>query len=144
MNVSEYEEILDKLWSKEEFEKEVEDQSDVKELTAEEIVSNVKLMTTWTEIFDSGTTTHITLYRNNFFDFQSITSKVLQAANKQGFSAVRRGELILDLPNGTAFSKLYLSEVLYCPEARYILVLIGQLDDAGFFNYVCKQKVHYL
>jgi len=25
MNVSEYEEILDKLWSKEEFEKEVED-----------------------------------------------------------------------------------------------------------------------
>ena len=46
MNASEYEEILDKLWSKEEFEEEVEDQSDVKELTAEEIVSNVELMTT--------------------------------------------------------------------------------------------------
>ena len=69
MNASEYEEILDKLWSKEEFEEEVEDQSDVKELTAEEIVSNVELMITWTEIFDLGATTHITLYWNNFSDF---------------------------------------------------------------------------
>jgi len=62
MNTSEYEEIPDKLWSKEEFEEEIEDQSDVKELATEEIVSNVKLMTTQTEIFDSGATTHITPY----------------------------------------------------------------------------------
>ena len=69
MNTSEYEEIPDKLWSKEEFEEEIEDQSDVKELATEEIVSNVKLMTTQTEIFDSGATTHITPYWNNFSAF---------------------------------------------------------------------------
>ena len=103
----------------------MEDQSDVEELAAKEIVSNVELMTTQTEIFDSGTTTHITPYQNNFSAFQSITPKVLQAANKQGFSVVRRGKLVLDLPNGTTFSKLCLSEVLYCPEAGYILVSIG-------------------
>ena len=53
MNVSECEEILDKSWSEEEFEEEVEeleeeveDQSNVEELAAEEIISNVELMTT--------------------------------------------------------------------------------------------------
>jgi len=104
--------------SEEELEEEVEDQSDVEELVAEEIVSNVELMTTQTEVFDSGATTHITPYRNNFSTFQSIVPKVLQATNKQGFSAVGRGELVLDLPNGTTLSKFHLSEVLYCPECR--------------------------
>ena len=46
INVSECKEIPDKSWSEEEFEEEVENQSDVEELTAKEIVSNVKLMTT--------------------------------------------------------------------------------------------------
>jgi len=69
INVSKYEEIPDKPWSEEEFEEEVENQSDVEELAAEEIVSNVELMTTQTEIFDSGTTTHITPYRNDFSAF---------------------------------------------------------------------------
>jgi len=46
INVSEYKEIPDKSWSEEEFEEEVENQSDVEELAAKEIVSNVKLMTT--------------------------------------------------------------------------------------------------
>ena len=76
MNVSECEEILDKSWSEEEFEEEVEeleeeveDQSNVEELAAEEIISNVELMTTWTKVFDSGTTTHITPYRNDFSTF---------------------------------------------------------------------------
>ena len=89
-------------------------------------------MTTQTEIFDLGTTTHITSYWNNFFAFQSITPKVLRAINKQGFSTVKREKLVLYLLNSITFSKLYLSEVLYCPEAGYILVSIWQLDDTGF------------
>jgi hypothetical protein len=52
--------------------------------------------------------------------------------NKESFSTIGKGEVILDLPNGVATSKLHLSEVLYSPEAGYTLISISQLDDAGF------------
>ena len=130
--MSECEKIPDKSWYKEKFEEEIKDQLDIEELAAKEIVSNIELMTTQTEIFDLGTTTHITSYWNNFFAFQSITPKVLRAINKQGFSTVKREKLVLYLLNSITFSKLYLSEVLYCSEAGYTLVSIWQLDNASF------------
>ena len=61
-NVSECEGISDKSWSEEEFEKEVENWLDIKELAIKKIVSNIELMTIQTEIFDLGTTTYITFY----------------------------------------------------------------------------------
>jgi len=97
-------------------------------------------MTTQTEIFDLGTTTHITFYWNNFFAFQSITPKILRATNKQGFSTVRREKLVLYLLNSITFSKLHLSEVLYYPEAGYILVSIWQLDDTGFSTTFANER----
>jgi len=97
-------------------------------------------MTIQTEIFDLGTTTHITPYQNNFFAFQSIVPKVLQAANKQDFSIVGREKLVLYLPNGTTFSKLHLSEVFYYPKAGYTLVLIWQLDDTSFLTTFANRR----
>ena len=47
------------------------------------------------------------------------------AANKQKFTASGKGEMIINLPNGVEVSKLRLTEVLYSPEVRYTLVLIG-------------------
>ena len=38
----------------------------------------------------------------------------------------------MNLLNIITFSKLHLSEVLYSSEARYTLIPIEQLDDAGF------------
>jgi hypothetical protein len=52
--------------------------------------------------------------------------------NKESFSTIGKGEVILDLPNGVATSKLHLSEVLYSPEVGYTLISIGRLNDAGF------------
>jgi len=84
------------------------------------------------EIFDSGTTRHISPYRDDFVTLSAIAPKTLRAANKENFSAVGVGELVIDVPNGVDISQLQLTEVLYSPEVGYTLVSIGRLDEKGF------------
>ena len=84
------------------------------------------------EIFDSGTTRHISPYRDDFVTLSAITPKTLRAANKGSFSAVGVGELVIDVPNGVDINQLHLTEVLYSPEVGYTLVSIGRLDENGF------------
>jgi hypothetical protein len=84
------------------------------------------------EIFDSGTTRHISPYRNDFETLSATAPQTLRAANKGSFSAVGVGELVIDVPNGVEVSQLRLTEVLYSPEVGYTLVSIGQLDEKGF------------
>jgi hypothetical protein len=123
-----------------EFAKESTNWSDVEELAAEEVVSVSEPVPMRVEVFDSGTTTHISPYRESFSTFETIPPRPLHAANKESFSAIGKGEVILDLPNGVATSKLHLSEVLYSPEARYTLISISQLDDAGFLTTFVNGK----
>ena len=87
---------------------------------------------THTELYDSGTTRHISPYREMFEEFTDIPPKTFNAANKQQFDAVGQGEMIIEVPNGLDASKLRLTEVLYSPEVGYTLVSIGQLDKCGY------------
>lgn len=134
----ELEERSDGSWTEGEFAKEFEDWSDeefdivAEESATEEIINVSAPISTRIEVFDSGATAHISPYRDEFSTFESISPRPLRAANKQAFSAVGKGEVILDLPNGATSSQLHLSEVLYSPEAGYTLVSIGRLNDAGF------------
>ena len=84
------------------------------------------------EIFDSGTTRHISPYRDDFVTLSAITPKTLRTANKGSFSTVGVGELVIDVPNGVDINQLHLTKVLYSPEVGYTLVSIGQLDENGF------------
>ena len=86
----------------------------------------------YTELFDSGTTRHISPYRDLFENFTEIPPKAFNAANKQKFEAVGQGEMLIELPNGVDSSKLQLTEVLYSPEVGYTLVSIGRLDKCGY------------
>ncbi|KAF8159068.1 hypothetical protein K438DRAFT_1860390 [Mycena galopus ATCC 62051] len=74
------------------------------------------------ELYDSGTTRHITPFRDEMTNFVEIPPK--------SFSA-----------NGVDVAKLHLTEVLYSPEVGYTLISIGRLDDAGitttFSNGMC-------
>jgi len=105
---------------------------DDEELAVEEVSSIMEPLSTRVKVFDSGATTYISLYRSDFTTFEPIPPKVLRAANKQGFCAIGKGEMVLDLPNGDTTSKLCLSKVLYSPETSYTLVSIGHLNDEGF------------
>jgi hypothetical protein len=123
-----------------EFAKESTDWSDVEELAAEEVVSVSEPVPMRVEVFNSGTTTHISPYRESFSTFETIPPQPLCAANKESFSAIGKGEVILDLPNSIATSQLHLSEVLYSPKAGYTLVSIGQLDNASFSTTFANGK----
>jgi len=99
---------------------------DLKNTTME--VSNHQEDTCRVELYDSGTTCHITPDRDHMLNVWSIPPKLFTAANQQKFSATGVGDLIIEIPNGVEISKLCLTEVLYSPEVGYTLVLIGRLD----------------
>jgi hypothetical protein len=96
------------------------------------------------ELYDSGTTRHISPYKHLFNDFTEIQPRSFMAANKQSFSATATGNIIIDVPNGPTPSKLTLNDTLYSPDIGYTLVSIGRLDQSGhdirFFGGKCTIK----
>ena len=134
MYVSECEEIPDKSWYEEEFEEEIKDQSDIEELAAKEIVSNIELITTQTEIFDSSTTTHITSYWNNFFAFQSIAPKVLCVREPNSMPELSQLLFVQRLTKRTRWSSclffyyLYISLQWLCTYPPMVLMLPQSCD----------------
>lgn len=101
-------------------------------LAAEANYVNDPGLWTQTEIFDSGSSRHISPYRSSFVSFEPIKPCPLRAANRQQFNAVGKGDIKLTVPNGSGVSMLHLRNVLYSPEAGYTLVSIGRLDDDGY------------
>jgi hypothetical protein len=96
------------------------------------------------ELYDSGTTKHLSPYLKSFLNFQEIDPKPISAANKSEFNAIGKGDILIEVPNGTDATKFRLTDVLYCPDIGYTLVSIGRIDDAGysiiFENGKCEIK----
>lgn len=84
------------------------------------------------ELYDSGTTQHISPFRDQFTTYEEIPRRSLQAANQQEFFAVGSGDMVIDVPDGVDAAKLRLTEVLYSPEVGYTLISVGRLDEAGY------------
>ena len=84
------------------------------------------------ELYDSGCTNHISPYRDRFVNFQRTLPRAFRAANKQSFSTIGKGDLIVDVPDGNNFTQLRLTDVQYSPNVAYTLVSIGRLDEEGF------------
>jgi len=93
-----------------------------------------------TELYDSGCTDHISPYRDQFEHFERTTLRQFHAANKDTFSTIGKGELIIRIPNGADHTELRLSNVLYSPNVGYTLVSIGRLDENGFSALFGKGK----
>ena len=96
------------------------------------LVHDGQISTPVVELYDSGSTRHISLYKDQFVSLTSIPPKTFSAANKQSFYAIATGNLIVDVPNGCDVTKLRLTEVLYSPAVGYTLVSIGCLDQLGY------------
>ncbi|OAX31640.1 hypothetical protein K503DRAFT_660552, partial [Rhizopogon vinicolor AM-OR11-026] len=52
------------------------------------------------ELYDSGSTRHISPYKERFETLSDIPPKPFTAANKQTFNAVAVGEMVIEVPNG--------------------------------------------
>jgi len=84
------------------------------------------------ELYDSGSTRHISPYHNQFESLTTILPKSFAAANKQRFDVTGIGEMVIEVPNGVDVSKLRLTKALFSPEVGYTLVSIGRLDEQGY------------
>ena len=84
------------------------------------------------ELYDSGCTNHISPYRGKFENFERTSPQSFKAANKQSFSTIGKGDLVINVPNGDSFTKLQLTDMQYSPNVAYTLVSIGRLDKEGF------------
>jgi len=85
-----------------------------------------------TELYDSGTTCHLSPYHEMFNNFTEIPLRTFNAANNKKFDAIGQGDMVVEVPNGIDASKLQLTKVLYSPEVGYTLVSIRHLDDLGY------------
>jgi hypothetical protein len=85
-----------------------------------------------TELYDYGTTCHISPYCEMFINCMEIPPKAFNAANKQQFEVVGKGEMIIEILNGVDASQLQLTEVLFSSEVGYTLVSIRWLDECGY------------
>ena len=84
------------------------------------------------ELYDSGSTQHLSPYRDQFTSYHDIPPRPFTAANQQSFDATGTGDMVIEVPDGVDTSKLALTEVLYSPEIGYTLISVGRLDEAGY------------
>ena len=96
------------------------------------LMHDSQISTPVVKLYDSGSTWHISPYKDQFVSLTSIPPKMFLAANKQSFNAIATGDLIINMPNRCNVTKLRLTEVLYSPAVGYILVSIGRLDQLGY------------
>ncbi|KAG6329875.1 hypothetical protein ID866_9213 [Astraeus odoratus] len=82
-------------------------------------------------LFDSGATCHISLYCDQFIKYRLITPKPITAANKHTFEVIRKGDLIIYVPNSKHCSCVLLKDVLYAPKMAITLISIRKLDTAA-------------
>ena len=64
------------------------------------------------ELYDSGTTCHISPYRQDFVTYHDIPPWPFKAANKQLFDALGMEEMAIEVPNSMEAYQLRLIEVL--------------------------------
>ncbi|OSC97353.1 hypothetical protein PYCCODRAFT_1334683, partial [Trametes coccinea BRFM310] len=52
-------------------------------------------------LFDSGATKHMSCHRERFVSYAEIPPRTIHAADNHTFKAIGRGDMCIDLPNGS-------------------------------------------
>ncbi|CDO78280.1 hypothetical protein BN946_scf184674.g2 [Trametes cinnabarina] len=97
-------------------------------------------------LFDSGATRHMSSYRDKFINYVEISPRSIQAADDHVFKAVGKGDMYVDLPNGTGSTRVLLRDVLYAPTMGVTLVSISRItaavQAAGPVRAVTREELH--
>ena len=83
------------------------------------------------DLYDSGASRHMSGHRHRFTNFTEIEPRPITAADKRAFHAIGKGDMLIDIPNGDATSKILLKDVLYAPSMGVTLVSISRIAAAG-------------
>jgi hypothetical protein len=84
------------------------------------------------ELYDSGTTCHMSPDRDRFLTYREIPPKPISGANQQKFYAIGTGDIRVSVPNRGKKSTIRLTEVLHAPKIGVTLISIGRIDEAGY------------
>ena len=91
-----------------------------------------------TELYDSGTSQHMSSHKHKFINFVPIQTKVLIAADGGTFDAIGKGDICIAMPNGQSTTRILLKNVLYAPKIGITLTSISKIDAAGFVSLFYK------
>ena len=79
---------------------------------------------------NSGTSRHYSPNRNAFINYCPINNTTITTANGCKLKALRKGDVRIELPNGTKCTKTILKEAIHAHDMAFTLISVGQLDDA--------------
>ena len=65
-----------------------------------------------------------------FINYSPINNTTITTANGRKLKALGKGDMRIELPNGTKRTKTILKEVIHAPDMAFTLISVGQLDDA--------------
>jgi hypothetical protein len=99
----------------------------VESTTEAEVLLTTDEATSW--LLDSGALYHVTPFRTQFRSYTARSFAPVRVRNSQHCAVVGIGSVELNLPGG---STIVLHDVWHVSELSRSLILVGQLDEAGF------------
>jgi hypothetical protein len=93
-------------------------------------------------IIDSGATSHFCPDHSKFINFTPIEPQEVYTADGSTISAIRRGDVQLDLPLGPKHTSVTLKDTLYTPKMAFTLISANCIAAAGlavhFEDQMCR------
>ena len=98
------------------------------EVVEAQMATGTGVMMEW-DLYDSGASKHTR--RDEFINYTPTEPKPIRAVDKRTFNAIGKGDLRVDVPNGTQSSTIVLKNVLHCPSVGPTLISISKIAAAG-------------
>ena len=108
-----------------------EEQTEIEDVPETALTAAGAGVTTEWDLYDTGASKHMSARREEFINYIPTDPKPIRAADKRTFDAVGKGDLHVELPNGTRSSTIVLKNVLHCPSVGPTLVSVSRIAAAG-------------
>ena len=112
-------------------------------LEAAYLVGTEETRTAEVDLYDSGTSRHMSGFRHRLFNYLDTDPIPIITADKRAFRAFGKGDMYIYLPNrDKTNSRILLKDVLYAPKMGITLVSISKVTASGstvvFTGNVCR------
>ena len=95
-------------------------------------------------VVDSRADQHICPDRTKFSKFHEIPDRIINTSDGHTFKAIGKGDVHLDLPNGSGSKRVLLRDVIYTPEILSTVISVNRLTKGKcsvlFENKICTIK----
>jgi hypothetical protein len=91
-------------------------------------------------VADSAASSHFSPLRDRFRNIYTVAEERIEGPNGSAMVSTLRGDVSIDLPNGSKTTNVTLKDAFYVPDMTRTLISIGKLDQAGFSAEFGGQK----